>query len=492
MLHGDLISPYLFVLTMERLSYLIQEAVSKGSWRPIMLGRGGPVLSHLFFADDLVLFSEANLENAREIHEILYRFCYYSGHKVNSLKSKIFFSTNTDDVTKDAIENLLGFQQSDDLGTYLGMPLFHSRIKTSTFHFILDKIQKKLNAFDAELLSLAGRILLAKSVLLTIPGYFMQTVLIPKGICDKIEQMVRCFVWGSTTNDFKVPLVKWEDCCKSVLQGGVGMRQMFLQNTSYLMKLAFSFVTKIDALWVRVLCAKYKVVESCPKKIDRTPCSYVWRSLSKIWEQACDRFKWSIGNGQTASFALDDWVPSIGPLHRHIIPGMSILANVKVADFVTVDGNWDRMKLSLFFNKEILDRIVSCHPPPEELGEDICTWKLSSNGNFTLKSAYKSVSYSESILEDGNWKLIWKNQLTPRIKHFLWLARNERLLTNSERVRRKMVNDAGCVRCGAAAESVIHGLRDCEFAVAVWKKLVGQRFSQRFLALILIIGCFLI
>lgn len=59
---GDSISQYVFVLYMERLSHLIEQAVREGLWRGISLSRTGPELSHLFFADDLVLFAEASTE----------------------------------------------------------------------------------------------------------------------------------------------------------------------------------------------------------------------------------------------------------------------------------------------------------------------------------------------------------------------------------------------------------------------------------------------
>lgn len=71
---------------------------------------------------------------------------------------------------------LLGFQVTNDLGTYLGMSLLHKRATKSTFHFIVKKVQRKLKSFDAKLLSLAERVTFAKLVLLSIPGFFMQTV----------------------------------------------------------------------------------------------------------------------------------------------------------------------------------------------------------------------------------------------------------------------------------------------------------------------------
>lgn len=70
---------------------------------------------------------------------------------------------------------------------YLGIPLFHARVKKSNFQFLIDKVKRKLNGFDARLLSLAGRIMLVKSILLTIPGHFMQSALIPIVVCEEIE-----------------------------------------------------------------------------------------------------------------------------------------------------------------------------------------------------------------------------------------------------------------------------------------------------------------
>lgn len=158
---------------MEKLGWLICSEVLDGKWQPICLGRGGPLLSHLFFADDLVLFGKATSENALVMKRILDQFCHHSGHKVNAGKSKLFFSANTNMNLRRAIGDSLAFQQMEDLEMYSGVPLFYKRVTKSTFQFLIDKVQDKLNGFDAKLLSMAGRTVLAKSVLLAIPRYFM-------------------------------------------------------------------------------------------------------------------------------------------------------------------------------------------------------------------------------------------------------------------------------------------------------------------------------
>lgn len=51
---GDPLSPYLFVLCLEKLSHLINDAVCSGQWIPLSITRQGPHLSHVCFADDIV------------------------------------------------------------------------------------------------------------------------------------------------------------------------------------------------------------------------------------------------------------------------------------------------------------------------------------------------------------------------------------------------------------------------------------------------------
>lgn len=89
---GDPISPYLFVLCIERPFQSVEKEVGDGNWKPIQIARGGPKISHLAFADDLLLFAEANLDQAQIIQATLQNFCLSSGQKVSQEKTRVYFS----------------------------------------------------------------------------------------------------------------------------------------------------------------------------------------------------------------------------------------------------------------------------------------------------------------------------------------------------------------------------------------------------------------
>lgn len=133
---GDPLSPYLFVLCMETLGYRINTEVAKSSWKPCQVTRTAPTVSHLFFADDLLLFGEASLGQARIMANVLSQFCGESGQQVNLTKSKVWFSPNTPPSLIQNIVNQFGIPATPELGMYLGMPLLHSRLKSGHLQHI--------------------------------------------------------------------------------------------------------------------------------------------------------------------------------------------------------------------------------------------------------------------------------------------------------------------------------------------------------------------
>ena len=170
---GDPLSPYLFILCMDFLGQLIEEKCNAKLWQPVKASQSGLAFSHLFFADDLLLFAKADYINCSTIRDVLDDFCSISGQTVSEAKSKVYFSPNVDKDTRDSLCDILGFTSTPSLGRYLGIPLKHPSSSSQDFNFVLDRVKQKLSRWKASMLSLAGRQVLIQASSATIPAYVM-------------------------------------------------------------------------------------------------------------------------------------------------------------------------------------------------------------------------------------------------------------------------------------------------------------------------------
>ncbi|CAN1310611.1 Putative ribonuclease H protein At1g65750 [Linum perenne] len=117
--------------------------------------------------------------------------------------------------------------------------------------------------------------------------------------------------------------------------------------------------------------------------------------------------------------------------------------------------------------------VIGMSPPKQELGDDQWVWGVEKDGKFSIKSAYKLLHELPELPSPANWSVVWRWKGPNRIRFFLWLAMQERLLTNQCRKRRHMTEDISCPLCPNEEETVGHVLRDCTFANEVWLQLRG-------------------
>lgn len=85
----DYISPYLFIMVMEALSKFLERAVGERKIR-LHLQCDNPRITHLLFADDLLVFSDGSRHSLSEISSVMAEFKEVSGLGMNPTKSEFF------------------------------------------------------------------------------------------------------------------------------------------------------------------------------------------------------------------------------------------------------------------------------------------------------------------------------------------------------------------------------------------------------------------
>ena len=130
---GDPLSPYLFVLCVERHGHIIELAMWVGLWKPIKLYREGPQLSHWFFVEDLILMGEASSKHMEIIQKCLDVFYWSSGQLVNKDKTCTFLCQNVNHNLAQELSPLSSFSLRGNLRRCLGFTFQHNWMGRGTY-----------------------------------------------------------------------------------------------------------------------------------------------------------------------------------------------------------------------------------------------------------------------------------------------------------------------------------------------------------------------
>ncbi|KAK6154068.1 hypothetical protein DH2020_013707 [Rehmannia glutinosa] len=217
---GDPISPYIFIICVEVFSCILQDLQAAGKIHGIKINRHAPSISHLFFADDTLLFGHATVEEAQHLKFAIDLFEKASGQRLNHDKSGVLFSPNTDPALASQIANILGIPIVESHGKYLGLPSIIGKNKRDIFACIQDRVWKRVSGWKEKTLSQSGRDILIKTIIQAIPTYAMSCFRVPDVILDKIQAMAANYFWSGSADGKKFHWLAWNKLAHKKDRGG--------------------------------------------------------------------------------------------------------------------------------------------------------------------------------------------------------------------------------------------------------------------------------
>ncbi|XP_019100835.1 PREDICTED: uncharacterized protein LOC109132853 [Camelina sativa] len=94
-----------------------------------------------------------------------------SGQEVNMDKSSIMFGKKVPSEVKEKVKSVIGISKEGGLGSYLGIPESLGGSKAQVFGYVRDRLNDRVNGWNAKFLSKGGKEVLLKSVALALPTH---------------------------------------------------------------------------------------------------------------------------------------------------------------------------------------------------------------------------------------------------------------------------------------------------------------------------------
>jgi hypothetical protein len=256
---GCPLSPLLYAIQASVLSFQLDHNQTHNNLLGLRIAPGVKDINHAQFADDTLLLGGASVQTTKKFKKELDSYAEVSGSVISLPKSKIY-GWNITPREMLEISRVLGMEGCTawDAFQYLGVPIFKTKPLASNWNPLIEKLKNKINSWGARWLNLAGKVVLIKAVLASIPIYQSSLLLAPVTIIQKMEALFRRFLWeGGNNTRRKLHLISWEKVAKPFSEGGLHFKNMHVQNIALGAKILWHLITGKSSWSKRALWKKY-------------------------------------------------------------------------------------------------------------------------------------------------------------------------------------------------------------------------------------------
>ena len=183
-----------------------------------------------------------------------------------------------------------------------------------------------------------------------------------------------------------------------------------------------------------------------------------------------NRTRCIVGNGNDTRFWEDKWLgdtplaTQYPSLYRIVQRREALVATVMQSIPLNIQFRrvlvGDRWEAWLHLVRRLME--VQLTPQPDQLW-----WKLTSSGEFTVKSMYIDIINSSVIPSS---KEVWKVKVPLKIKVFMWFVHKQVILTKDNLVKRNWTGSTRCSFCDRE-ETIKHLFFDCPLARGLWRSV---------------------
>ncbi|XP_049381369.1 ABC transporter G family member 25-like [Solanum stenotomum] len=384
--YNNVLAPKVKAACLETTNIVPKEIMNKGTYTCSSSKRSCTSCISNWFNQFSILLQRGLKERRHETFNYL-RVCL----AVNWRKSCIYPIKEVTQIQASA--NILGCRIEKLPTVYLGMPLGNNHKELVIWDGIIEKTEKKLANWKSQYLSSGGRTILINSVLDSLPTYVMSLFPMPAKVEERLDKLRRDFLWSGIKEGKRIHLVKWQTALLSRSSGGLGIRNLGLQNKCLLAKWLWRFGREDQALWKEVISNKYG--QNSPWVSDMVNIPYVvsvWRTIRNLWGQLQHNIRYKVGNGTRVLFWKDRWIGQDSLMSSY--PDIYILSSSQDA---MVNEVWSEQGWNFSFRRLLNDweigRVAEMLQTLDDfkctnLEVDVMIWKHNHDGMLSVSRLY--------------------------------------------------------------------------------------------------------